>query len=885
MQNPIRDNIIDLEEEVKSFKTDVKTEEQNKANINYSIIKDIIDNNISKLPYPEVKPYDTGFDYDDIEAIQYKKGRNQKFWNEDKRLSKYYDNTYLYCGHIKTNDGEFFLTDNPDLVSAVFDSSKGIFVIINVDDKRYNWAYRCWRYPSNESKAIYSRNIIMKNKSVVDVDIVLDKDNELYNSITDSYLRNVLIRNKNNTDITSIIQTIQKEQDNIRTLDKNISFIVQGCAGSGKTMILLHRLRYLLFNENHYEDDFVFLVPGFGFKEYIKKISTNFRIRTDKIFPYIEYYRICAGYKQEKYGKDYNELVFDNSYLSTVYSQKIIAECYQTVFDVLNEQVSNLEEKCEKYLNDIIYTEKKVLQNRINAIKSLFLSKMIDMFDPFKMEIGVDVLSFDNIEDSLSKLNNQYKLRLTEVRARIEESKEVIISPEDERIYSDSQLNSIKEEIDLEKKALDASSVFTVILHRRKLALLQERYEERLAQVKSLIAEDDKEELRQKKITEVFYFGSVTVEDAKALIDSINKEYKIVLNKLQNENNRLKHLTGIIRKKYNNQINCLKKIKTDSITIHGDSIEYVERLIPSYDFFRTFFESGKALFDSFYSLLKDDEEKELFKKKCAFFSLDRTEYQLKAYLYNVMLNSCKKKVKERFNVVLCDKYKHYWFLALYFKYLSYGSIPATSKYIFIDEAQDLSPAEFELITKINTKNDYPVINAFGDVNQTISSHGIYNWNNQTIITNVFQLTENFRNPNQITRYCNRNLPFKMKEIGVDMEEVSVYKDWQQFLNNKDIISGYTFIVKDDYFKLDLLHLIDKTIKKDVLVYTVKEVKGFEFKEIIVVDTDMTDNEKYISYTRALKKLNVILSIPKIMDRNESLILQGEDISANESVNF
>lgn len=97
----------------------------------------------------------------------------------------------------------------------------------------------------------------MHNRKVSDVDIILDKSNELFSNISDAYLRKALIRNKDKAKVQSIIQTIQKKQDSIRSLPKEMSFIVQGCVGSGKTMVLLHRLRYLLFNKEIYSDKYL----------------------------------------------------------------------------------------------------------------------------------------------------------------------------------------------------------------------------------------------------------------------------------------------------------------------------------------------------------------------------------------------------------------------------------------------------------------------------------------------------------------------------------------------------------------------------------------------------------------------------------------------------
>ncbi len=61
-----------------------------------------------------------------------------------------------------------------------------------------------------------------------------------------------------------------------------------------------------------------------------------------------------------------------------------------------------------------------------------------------------------------------------------------------------------------------------------------------------------------------------------------------------------------------------------------------------------------------------------------------------------------------------------------------------------------------------------------------------------------------------------------------------------------------------------------------ICYTVRDVKGLEFKEVFVIERDMTNNEKYISYTRALVKLNVIKQLGYYADQNEILYSQGDE---------
>ena len=71
------------------------------------------------------------------------------------------------------------------------------------------------------------------------------------------------------------------------------------------------------------------------------------------------------------------------------------------------------------------------------------------------------------------------------------------------------------------------------------------------------------------------------------------------------------------------------------------------------------------------------------------------------------------------------------------------------------------------------------------------------------------------------------------------------------------------IAKEEYLPLfvkrgySVLRKDGKISKTGVNVMTVYESKGLEFSAVAVYTKDMTDNEKYIALTRALKDLTVI----------------------------
>ena len=91
-----------------------------------------------------------------------------------------------------------------------------------------------------------------------------------------------------------------------------------------------------------------------------------------------------------------------------------------------------------------------------------------------------------------------------------------------------------------------------------------------------------------------------------------------------------------------------------------------------------------------------------------------------------------------------------------------------------------------------------------------------------------------------------------------------------------MIKEAVIIVKDEFVKEDLVSLLDGMgWHHEYTVFTVKEAKGLEFKEVFVIDCKMNSNEKYVAYTRALAKLNIVHNIP-FKKEHESLIINGDD---------
>ena len=109
-----------------------------------------------------------------------------------------------------------------------------------------------------------------------------------------------------------------------------------------------------------------------------------------------------------------------------------------------------------------------------------------------------------------------------------------------------------------------------------------------------------------------------------------------------------------------------------------------------------------------------------------------------------------------------------------------------------------------------------------------------------------------------------------------MEPVEEYSSVDHALSKDVLANGTTFIVKNGLAADDLKIVLNGTAISNFKSYTVKEAKGLEFKHVVVIDRDMTVNEKYISYTRALAKLTVIHALPSLSDPNTKRIVEGDE---------
>lgn len=210
------------------------------------------------------------------------------------------------------------------------------------------------------------------------------------------------------------------------------------------------------------------------------------------------------------------------------------------------------------------------------------------------------------------------------------------------------------------------------------------------------------------------------------------------------------------------------------------------------------------------------------------------------------------------NNYTCVLYAKILFLLLYL-----GKLRNVIKLLCIDEGQDICENQYELLYLVN--REHPNINVYGDLNQRITDNeNIDDWKSleERLTAKTYELNENYRNSDEIITYYNRTLSIKNKSFGIKTKEVERFKveeldillKMQLLLKNKTVvITKETSIIPENITSLCVKNGI---VENHISVMDVAQVKGLEFDTAFVFDEGMDDNEKYISYTRALSELYV-----------------------------
>ncbi len=610
-------------------------------------------------------------------------------------------------------------------------------------------------------KVLGFKNEYLSVRDVLTPEEIAGRDEEI---LFDPYLRDIILDRKDDVHIRDIIRTIQEKQFDIITRPERESFVLQGCAGSGKTMIMLHRLSYLMYNNEALSPkDVLVITPSDSFNAFIDELAQVLelqRVRTVTLNNY--YFRALKNEGVDllpKLGKERE----NEAYLRYLYSADFTRD---------------LAREIEKIYSDVY---------------GLFTGREC-------REVAERVL-----EDCVRRQADYREVKNASVRVR-----RCVLGELKERkeggFYFTKPLRGLMSEF------VQIEDFLRFVLHgeKRTADYFFRQFVEFYRCAKDVAA----------RAEQVFANAAA---DLRGFLVTVEKEIA-----------DLKRYRVTVGDKevftYAERIERRTELKEEA----GRVAQVLAGM-----------EEGLELFREFFLILRLSEV-------CADAGKCENAVDVVRFFYRRTIKRYKKKYDMR-GIFPSDGYA---LCAM----LTAAGRQLTPRYglVFVDEGQDISPEEYALLEKIHADAAF---NIFGDLKQNITPwRGVGKWEG---FEKIYELDRNYRNTNEIVDYVSGIADVKMSPIGLHGSEVVtlVPRRLNGFFRGKQGLKA--IIAREEYLSLfqkrgfSLLSASGKVSKSKVNVMTVYESKGLEFSCVAVYDRDMTENEKYIACTRALKELAIV----------------------------
>ena len=619
---------------------------------------------------------------------------------------------------------------------------------------------------TRSGKVVDMQNEYLSVKDYLSKEEIGGRDEEI---IFDPFLREVIKSRKEKSGITDIIDTIQEKQYEIITLPEDSRFVVQGIAGSGKTMIMLHRLSYIMYNnEGVRPRDVLVITPSDSFNAFIDELSTVLeleKVKTSTIESYFTALLSGQGIniegrieRSERPPEEYLAYIYSESYILDV--EKRLAKIYDGVRGMFAA------EECREMADEVLEHGRRqtVLYEKI---KNAGLRVRRCVLGEIKEKEGGGLY----YTKPFRKLFNC----VADVTEFLE------LSRTDERMNTYSYFYR------------QLLSFYKALRHIRRHS--EKICADAIADLAALDAAVDKEisDLSRYRMniggTEVLTYAE-RIEKRRAL------------------KHEIEHNSGYVR-----EIGDLFSAVCDfADVLHGESnLVAIGKCESSVDVARFFY--GETV----------------------------------------------KRARRRFGVPVGKLYpSDAYALCLMLCKLGYDLSPKHS-FVFIDEGQDISEGEYYVLKYVNDRARF---NVFGDLKQNITPYrGLKDWS--CVEKEIYTLNQNYRNTNQIVEFVSRELNIDMQSIGCEGTDIVFLQPrrvtgWLLPVKGlKAVITSEARLAEFSRKNYNILRETGKISKTRINLMTVYESKGLEFTAVAVADSDMTDNEKYIAYTRALKELAVI----------------------------
>lgn len=795
-----------------------------------------------EIPFPDVGKYAVDDGCGGLFSVGYKKSANKSAFELREKISDIMSEPYI--GRIDVSDAG---------------KTRKTFYIGKAEDKRVgdivvhsSWSEqgRLFRQTSEPNGNISGsrkqvdlrRRIDIQNGKLRGVEDVFSSNSEFADKgIYDKFLIQVLISRKKSHQLTDIIATIQDKQNEIIERAYVANLIVQGCAGSGKTMVMLHRLSFWLYNNKSLKPEKIkILTPNENFNVHIGGLHSQLNLGAIEIMSVDQYY----------------SWLLDRYDLELSYHKKI-------------DEEENIE---ERFLN---YIYSKTFMKRM---KALYLEVLVMYYTLEEQEF---------VRTCAEKCGYTYKIN----EAMSDGEKLILfagmignISSKNSSAMSDLKRHEEKiaatqyKQQKCDEAITEAESV---------LSDMQEHYREELKRILAGVIEKNTVELQ-------------TIETALVEVHNEIEKLSGPIRRLLNADTlkKAQHRADELQKKHDDTEKVLDVWESARNAV--DTFENIEAVLAYFDekkalksgnnaieYLAKYRRAKKSVFEQ--SSIKEKLQLEVDKEQAELSNkgliLTPEEYERVIELKNKYPKDITLHVfNELFNRAIMDKlleldmkrsdkiYRYELYARVIFARMLWNKTVGEEELICVDEGQDVSFCEYEAIIEQNQANK-AYYNVYGDLNQRIKQgRGLATWEQlkTKLIAHQYELNENYRNTNQITQYCNEVFNFDMTLTGVEGEPVRniTFKEMLDELAVSAAAEDRTAVIlpramsKTRVTRSTIVDAVKNNFStkfdtSKVSVMYVDEIKGIEFDRVYVVDEDMERNERYIAFTRALDKLTIV----------------------------
>lgn len=689
--------------------------------------------------------------------------------------------------------------------------------------------------------------------------------------ISDEFLQELLER-RSSPEFKNIVFSIQKRQGEIIQAPYNRDMVVQGCAGSGKSMIMLHRIPILLYdNPNSLSRTNVYVItPSPMYIQLAEKMRYELEISDINMGTIEQYYDYCIdkypGIKSQDYGR-------------INYGSKISRETEKYIFS------SQCIEDIQNYFDELCRNAEVPLE-KANSVLSI-QDKSLGKAETYAEVIGNRIYKLQCVLDANEKVLLRYYSGVKEAVEAFNNLSSTL------RVRKEKVLRNIRQTISKCNDEIENANneIAKMSLEKNEIAIGNRKnlIDARSKQIASLESEIERIE------TDEDYFASLDKIDQKlrSALTPFNSTEKVFSKNTADEIYNLADNAGSLIGTYFMLSWELSRIE-DKYSLYVGSIEKdadrVEKCISTLQKI-----TDKYLEKAYYQKIKGARN--------TLTDLN-TNAVRNAYDYVMGKIGIQRSTSGSIRAI---KYSPYLFLQVIYQFKGAPPTASADSLLAIDEVQGLAIEEIQLLKNIN--GNQVIMNLFGDIFQHIEgTKGIDSWDSLRGILDYdfYEMQENYRNASQITNYCNRVFDMKMNAIntpGKGVHEISSDEQFQseivaQLIDTQRAGIGAILVANGNEAKYlqkrfaeyqQKLH--DMTGEEFSIhrtkwnIMNIDDAKGLEFSSVIVLSGRMTRNQKYIAFTRALDDLYVYSQSVDLSESENSDTEHGSNEKSAEENNL